>query len=56
MGKILVCVITTHEGRVYTNELMLSEARIVSQMAQENRKVEVTCIEVTDAQFKSIFG
>lgn len=53
--KYLHCVVTKHNGETYINELKLSEARLVGQLAQDNAKVEVTVREASEALYKSIF-
>lgn len=54
--KILDCWITTNEGKFVHNPLMLSEAHLISKMAQENKSVEVTCKEVTTGYYNITFG
>ena len=56
MKKILKCEVQMHNGKWFTNELKLSEVRFVSQLAQENKQVIVTCVEVDEREFKLIFG
>lgn len=48
--------ITTHEGRTFANPLKLSEAHLLSKIAQENKSALVTCEEMTEADFKTTFG
>lgn len=54
--KYLSCIITTHSGAVVDNELKLSEAYLISRMAQDNKKVEVHCIECHPDDYKIMFG
>ena len=54
--KYLMCKITLHSGAVVDNELKLGEAHLISKMAQENKKVEVTCIETHPEDYKAIFS
>lgn len=51
-----MCQITTDTGAVVDNELKLSEAYLISTMAQENKSVKVTCIECHPDDYKIIFG
>ena len=54
--KYLSVHVTSNDGSHFENPLKLSEAHFVSQLAQENMKVEVTCEEVSELEFKTIFG
>lgn len=54
--KYLHCIVTTNDGRVFENPLKLSEARLISQMAQENKSVLVTTRECTQQYYEMTFG
>ncbi len=54
--KYLHCQITAHSGMTFNNPLKLSEAHLVSRIAQENKSVVVTIRTVDIANYKSIFG
>ncbi|GAG93733.1 unnamed protein product [marine sediment metagenome] len=54
--KYLNCVVTKVNGDVFNNPLKLSEAYLVSQLAQEHRKVVVTCATTHKAHYDSMFG
>lgn len=56
MKKYLDCVITTHEGKTIHNPLKLSEAHLISKMAQENKEVTVKAKECEDKYYKLTFG
>lgn len=56
MKKYLLCTITTNNGQIVKNELMLSEARLISQMAQENKFIHVQLVETSVKYYNIIFG
>lgn len=56
MKKILSVRVLTHKGFEYDNPLKLSEAYLISKIAQENKSVKVECTEVTADYYKMIFG
>jgi len=56
MKKMLLVTVTRFDGSTFQNPLMLSEARLVSQLAQSAMKLEVMCMEVDDKDFKATFG
>ena len=52
---ILECTVTTKEGRVFSNPLMLSELHILGQLHRENKSVKVERITIDEEHFKQIF-
>ena len=56
MKKVLHCIVTRKDGATFTNPLKLSEAHLISQLAKENRKVEVFFEEIGKEQYKELFG
>jgi hypothetical protein len=56
MKKYLNVIVTRKNGSIFTNPLKLSEAHFISQLAQENLKLEVHIVEIHKADYNSIFG
>lgn len=54
--KYLNCIITTHAGTTFSNPLKLSEAHLISQIAQEQKSVTVTLVKCDSKTYKTIFG
>jgi len=54
--KYLSCIVTMHNGDTFTNPLKLSEAYLISKLAQEHLYVHVTCIETFQDHYTSLFG
>lgn len=54
--KYLKITITTHNGLSVENPLKLSEAHLISKMAQENKKLEIKIVECDAKSYKFIFG
>lgn len=54
--KMLRVKVISRDGRFFLNPLMLSEARLISQLAQNSSKLEVTCVDVEESEFKRTFG
>lgn len=56
MKKYLKCIVTMTNGSTFENPLKLGEAYLISQLAQQNKKVLVT-LEITSAKhYNSMFG
>ncbi len=55
MKKYLDCTVTMNSGDTFNNPLKLSEAYLVSQLAQENEKVVVHLQEVSKERYDQIF-
>ena len=55
MKKYLQCLVTRKDGSIYSNPLKLSEAYLISQLAQENEKVSVKAKECTKGEYESMF-
>lgn len=56
MKKYLKCSIITHAGTFVENPLKLSEAYLISKMAQENRKITVVLGEMSIKDYNLNFG
>ncbi len=56
MKTIYQCKVTAHSGRVFENNpIKLSELHILAQMLKENKKVEITRVQVSIETYKQIF-
>ena len=53
--KYLKVMVTTHGGTVFSNQLRLSEAHFISQLAQENKILTVQLIECDEATYNVYF-
>lgn len=49
-------IVTRFDNSTFTNELKLSEAHFVSQLAQENKSLSVRLIKCDPSDYKIIFG
>lgn len=57
MKKVIYLIITTNaKGNTVSQYLKLSEARLLVTIMKENVKVESRITEITNSQYKSIFG
>lgn len=56
MKKYLSCIMTLENGLEQSNPLMLSEARLISTMAQNVKSIKVTCVECSKEEYKRLFG
>lgn len=56
MKKYLDVRVTKHDGSTFSNPLKLSEAYLISQLAQNSQRVMVTCLECNKEYYKSLFG
>jgi hypothetical protein len=46
-----------NDGTLFSNPLKLSEAHLISKIAQENMYItRVQCIEVPESEYNAIFG
>ncbi len=54
--KYLKCTVTPNVGKVFENPLKLSEAYMISQLAQENNNVLVKFVETDESTYNFIFG
>lgn len=56
MKKYLDVKITSHSGKVWDNPLKLSEGHLIPPLAANNRHLTVRCVEITESEYKLIFG
>lgn len=56
MKKILKIAIYNENKKPSIQKLKLSEAHLLSKIAQENKSVEVWCIEITKEDYNLTFG
>ena len=54
--KYLKVLVNRNDGTWFSNPLKLSEAHLVSQIAQENKSLTVQLIETSNEGYKAIFG
>ncbi len=54
--KYLHCVILKKDGSTFENPLKLSEAHLISKMAQDHKSVTVSIKEVGESAYKAIIG
>lgn len=56
MKKYLFVTVKMNSGHTFTNRLKLSEAYLISQLAQENKFLTVHLCTCDKAYYKMIFG
>jgi len=56
MKKYLYVEVIRNDGSTFVNELKLSEAHFISQLAQENRRLIVRLLTCNKEYYKCIFG
>lgn len=56
MKKFLFVEVTRRDGSKFINELKLSEAYLISQLAQEHAVLIVRLEKCSHERYKSIFG
>lgn len=56
MKQYLKLKITSHTGKVWDNPLKMSEGHLIPLLAANNRNLTVMCVEVTEKEYKLIFG
>ena len=56
MRQYLEVTVFTKSGEVFNNPLTLSESYLVSQLAQQNKRLEIQIIRCTALDYKRIFG
>lgn len=56
MKKYLECTVYKFDGTKFINDLKLSEAHLISQIAQENERITVKIKECTKEYYKIVFG
>jgi len=54
--QYLNLIVTDKNGNKFRNPLKLSEAHLISKIAQENYHISVTLMTVNPYLYKSIFG
>lgn len=55
LRKYYHCTITTHEGRVFENPLLLKEIHLIGTIARENKNVLVEVREIDEETYKTRF-
>lgn len=56
MKAYLKLTIVDHTGRTFTQPLKMSEARLISQIAKENKSVLVEYMTASPNAYKQMFG
>jgi len=54
--KYLHVVVNRNDGTYFKNPLKLSEAYLISKMAQENKEIIVSLKTIPERDYKIIFG
>ena len=54
--KYLSCTVTRFDRTTFQNPLKLSEAHLISQLAQQNFEVTVVLMHCSKDYYKSLFG
>ena len=54
--KYLHVIVTRSDNTTFVNELKLSEAHFISQLAQENKSLTVYLVLCAGSDYKLIFG
>lgn len=56
MKKFLQCTVTMKNGNTFENPLMMKEAYLIGQLANEHKKVKVVKKECDKKEFELLFG
>lgn len=56
MKKYLQIIVTSKEGRIYNNDLTLSENHLITTILRENKSVTITLVECTKEHYKRMFA
>lgn len=54
--QFLSVTVTRHNGTTFSNQLKLSEAHLISRIAQENKSILVELVTCTKKEFQLNFG
>lgn len=54
--QFLHIIITAHDGRVYNNDLTLSEVHLITKMVKENKSLTVSIAECSKEAYNLMFG